>query len=106
VGYSNDPRSSISFSNPILFSVSRWCASKAKIVPDELHARRLLAALPKYLCHGRNVMSSSFKETPTSSDLTTYASANKNYFNDPALTYDGHPKIIELAKRSASMNLN
>jgi hypothetical protein len=29
-----------------------------------------------------------------------YASANKNYFNDPALTYDDHPKIIELAKRS------
>ena len=28
-----------------------------------------------------------------------YASANKNYFNDPTLTYDDHPRIIELAKR-------
>lgn len=28
-----------------------------------------------------------------------YASANKNYFNDPTLTYDD-PRIIKLAKRS------
>ena len=28
-----------------------------------------------------------------------YASANKNYFNEPSLTYDD-PRIIGLAKRS------
>ena len=35
-----------------------------------------------------------------SGPASDYASANKIYFNDPTLTCDGHPKIIELAKRS------
>lgn len=39
--------------------------------------------------------------TSTSSDSPTYASANKNYFNDLALSFYDHPKIRELAKRSA-----
>jgi hypothetical protein len=35
----------------------------------------------------------------SSTAASDYATANKNYFNNPTLTYDDHPKIIELAKR-------
>ena len=38
--------------------------------------------------------------TSESTGSHDYATANKIYFNDPTLAYDGHPRIIELAKRS------